>query len=197
MTRRLFNTDRSPFGRKVRIILVEKGLPFDTALVDWNARSAEFTAVSPLGKVPVLVDEDGTVIFDSTVIVEYLEDTHPVPPMLGVGARERLLHRELDELGDHIADQAVVAFYAKSRGDSDAERTSLERVRKALAEATRRIARGAVPSTFGTGHAALIAGIGYLVLRHGAGLVDEHPELAAWLRESSERASVASTTPNA
>src|SRR4051794_2419989 len=105
MTRTLFVTARSPFARKVHILLLEKGLPCELSIVDLGARSAEFVAVSPLGKVPVLRDEDGTVVFDSTVIAEYLEDRYPSPALFGSGVQQRLLHREIESVADTIADQ--------------------------------------------------------------------------------------------
>ena len=70
MARTLFYTARSPFARKVRIVLREKNLPFQLVEVDLANRSPEFVQISPLGKVPVLVDEDGTTLFDSTVMLE-------------------------------------------------------------------------------------------------------------------------------
>src|ERR1700724_4066473 len=73
-----------PFGQKVRIVLAEKGLPYDLAQVDISKgenRHQDFFRLNPFGKVPVLVDDDAT-IYDSTIINEYLEDEYPEPPIL-------------------------------------------------------------------------------------------------------------------
>jgi glutathione S-transferase len=196
MPLRLFNTARSPFGRKVRIILVEKDLSFEEVSVDLANRSPEFQTVSPLGKVPVLVDGD-TVIFDSTVVVEYLEDAFPTPPMFGVGVRQRLVHRTLDELGDHVADQAVAAFYAKQRADGAALEQAFARIHKAIAELERRASSGAWTAQFGVGDAAVISGCGYLVLRHGEDVVASCTHLRAWLDAQASRPSVAASVPPA
>jgi len=196
MALRLFNTARSPFGRKVRIILAEKDLAFEEVSVDLQDRSPEFAAVSPLGKVPVLVDGD-TAIFDSTVVVEYLEDAFPNPPMFGVGVRQRLVHRTLDELGDHIADQAVLAFYAKQRGDDPAAAQAFVRIGKALTELERRASGDGWTAHFGIGDAAVISACGYLVLRHGADALAPFPALRAWLEASADRPSVRASVPPA
>ena len=78
-----------PFGQKVRIILAEKGLSYELVEVDLTQgeqRRPDFLRLNPFGRVPVLVDED-TVIYDSTIIAEYLEDEYPEPPLLpAVGA---------------------------------------------------------------------------------------------------------------
>jgi glutathione S-transferase len=196
MALRLFNTARSPFGRKVRIVLAEKDLAFEEVTVDLQNRSSEFVAISPLGKVPVLVDGD-TAIFDSTVVVEYLEDAFPNPPMFGVGVRQRLVHRTLDELGDHVADQAVAAFYAKQRADSAAADQAMARIGKALTELERRAAGDGWSAHFGVGDAAVISGCGYLVLRHGEGVLEPFPALRAWLAAQGERPSVKASVPPA
>jgi glutathione S-transferase len=196
MPLRLFNTARSPFGRKVRIVLHEKDLAFEEVAVDLANRSPEFLAVSPLGKVPVLVDGE-TAIFDSTVVVEYLEDAFPNPPMFGVGVRQRLVHRTLDELGDHVADQAVTSFYAKQRGDAAASEQAFVRIHKALAELERRAATGGWTAQFGVGDAAVISGCGYLTLRHGDEVLAEYTSLREWLERQADRPSVRASVPPA
>jgi glutathione S-transferase len=193
MARRLFNTERSPYGRKIRILLLEKKLAFESVPVDLTQRSAEFVALSPLGKVPVMVEDDGTVLFDSTVIAEYLEDVFPTPPMFGKGVRQRLLHRELDELGDFLADHSVVAFQSRNRGDQDGETQALGRVRSALGEAQRRLESSLWPEEFGVGHAALVSGVGYMAFRHGPDLMAPFPHLRRAVEALAARPSVAST----
>ncbi|SRR5579883_1715874 len=73
-----------PFGQKVRIILAEKALSYELMPVDiaqGDQRRPEFLRLNPFGRVPILVDED-TVVYDSTIIAEYLEDEYPEPPLL-------------------------------------------------------------------------------------------------------------------
>jgi len=73
-----------PFGQKVRIILAEKGLSYELVEVDLTQgeqRKPDFLRLNPFARVPVLVDEE-TIVYDSTIIAEYLEDEYPEPPLL-------------------------------------------------------------------------------------------------------------------
>jgi len=192
MTRRLYATLRSPFARKVRIALLEKELPFQLIEVDLSNRSADFVAASPLGKVPVLVDEDGTRVFDSTVICEYLEDRYPQPSLLGNDHVTRLKHRALDELADTVGEQAVKLFY--SERESAAGLNKAKRgLEQALDELEQRVSSGAVPAEFGLGHAAVISALAYLGYRLGSAEIDKRPALAAWTAALSSRPSVQAT----
>ncbi len=87
--RTLYHLWLSPYSRKVRVALTEKKLDFEMKLERVWERRPEFLALNPTGKVPVLVDEDGTAIADSTAICEYLEEVYPEPCLIGrtVGAR--------------------------------------------------------------------------------------------------------------
>jgi glutathione S-transferase len=193
MPRKLFLTPRSPFARKVRILLAEKGLAFEVREEDLAARSPELQALSPLGKVPLLVDEDGTLVFDSTVIAEYLEDRYPAPPTLGTGFAERLRHRAFDELADTVADQAVVLFFGRDSGAAlDKPRRLLDR---GLDELQRRIRDGQAPATFGLAHAATIGALGYLELRLGPEHAAARPELAGFIAPHLSRPSVVQAPP--
>jgi len=76
---KLYDYPDCPYGQKVRVVLAEKELEYETVLVDLRKqeqRTPEFLRLNPLGKVPVLVDDD-EVICDSTIINEYLEDEYP------------------------------------------------------------------------------------------------------------------------
>lgn len=188
MPRKLFLTPRSPFARKVRILLLEKQLPFEAVIEDLSARSPEFQALSPLGKVPLLVDDDATLVFDSTVIAEYLEDRYPDPPLLGSGGAERLCHRAFDELADTVAEQTVTLFFEK---DAASVRNKAERLlERALSELSRRVHDGAVPKSFGLAHAAVISALDYLELRLGRERLEARPELRRFVAPHLTRPSV-------
>lgn len=75
--RRLYHLWLSPFSRKVRIVLAEKGLEFEMKVEKTWERRPDFLALNPAGQVPVLIDEDGTTVVDSGVICEYLEEVYP------------------------------------------------------------------------------------------------------------------------
>ncbi|MEE1554451.1 MAG: glutathione S-transferase family protein, partial [Alphaproteobacteria bacterium] len=73
----------SPFSRKVRIALFEKGMDVELVVEKYWNRRPEFLALNTAGKVPVLSEPDGTILADSQAIVEYLEDCQPEPNLLG------------------------------------------------------------------------------------------------------------------
>ena len=99
---KLYDYAQCPFGQKVRIVLTEKELSYEFANVDLRKgeqRRPEFLRLNPFGKVPVLEDE-GTVIYDSTVINEYLEDEYPHPSLLSQDSAQRARVRSLEDLAD-------------------------------------------------------------------------------------------------
>ena len=96
---KLIGIHLSPFVRKVAVALTVKGIEYEQEVVLPGTASEEFLRLSPLGKIPVLVDGD-LVIPDSSVICEYLEDIHPEPSMFPVGPADRSRARFLEEYGD-------------------------------------------------------------------------------------------------
>lgn len=89
----------SPYVRKVLVVLDLKGIPYEIDPVIAFYTDDEFTKLSPLRRVPVLVD-DQLVLNDSTVICEYLDERHPAPPLLPRGAAARARARWLEEYAD-------------------------------------------------------------------------------------------------
>lgn len=130
---KLYDFPQCPFGQKTRIVLAEKQLDWQMVLVDLRKNeqhSPEFAALNPFHKVPVLVDDedqDGrTVIYDSTVINEYLEDEYPEPPLLPQGdsagrARIRLLEDYADTAFTLSAGTYLIE-HAKQAAERDPER---------------------------------------------------------------------------
>jgi glutathione S-transferase len=99
--RTLYHFPLSPFCRKVRIVLLEKRIETELHVETvWERRQA-FLALNPAGDVPVLVEPDGTVLSGSGVICEYLEETHPEPPLIGRQPLERAEVRRLVSWFDH------------------------------------------------------------------------------------------------
>lgn len=102
MTVTVYDHPLSPYGQKVKIALLEKGVTFNTVMPDAigsGSATGEFAANSPRGEVPLLL-HDGFAVFDSTVILEYIEDAWPDPALLPHGARERARVRMLEDAMD-------------------------------------------------------------------------------------------------
>jgi glutathione S-transferase len=111
---KLYDAPRCPFCARVRIALAEKGIAYDTVVIDLDDRPQWLYELNPAGKVPVL--ENGLVLPESAVIMEYLDEAHPEQPLLpdGAGARARArlqVHRFDDQLGRD--------WYAFRRGEAN------------------------------------------------------------------------------
>ncbi|MDX2169474.1 MAG: glutathione S-transferase family protein [Deltaproteobacteria bacterium] len=107
----LYEHPLSPYAQKVKIALLEKGVPFDATIPDlFGGGDAEFRAASPRREVPALVDGEVTV-FDSTIILEYIEDRWPTPPLLPSGAAARARVRQIEEVCDTYYEAINWAIY--------------------------------------------------------------------------------------
>ena len=101
----------SPFVRKVRIVLSEKRIVYDFDVdIPWESdtRVAEH---NPLGKVPILIMDDGTTLYDSRVIVDYLDSANPVSRLMPEFNRERSMVKRWEALADGISDAAYHYFF--------------------------------------------------------------------------------------
>jgi len=180
----LHDAPRCPYCARTRIVLAEKRVPYETVTIDLSNRPAWLYEHNPPdGRVPVLED-DGWVLSESSVIDEYLEERYPEPALLPSDPAERALARFLvfrfDDLGD--------SYYALRRGEEGAA----ERLAHALAGLDHVL--GTMP--FLTGRSFGLADVSYLPwllrLRDLMGVsLDATPALAGWLERCCERPSVA------
>lgn len=106
---------RSPFVRKVRIVMAEKKIDYDLVLEDVWAETTMIQQYNPLGKVPCLLMDDGGVMFDSRVISEYLDVLTPVGKLMPTGGRERAEVKCWEALADGLLDAAILVFREKQR----------------------------------------------------------------------------------
>lgn len=105
---KLIGSLTSPYVRKVRVVLAEKKLDYQFVLEDPWARD-DILASNPLGKVPCLVMEGGEALFDSRVIVEYVDTLSPVGKLIPASGRERAEVRTWEALADGLLDAAILA----------------------------------------------------------------------------------------
>jgi len=112
---KLVSSLTSPYGRKVRVVLAEKKIPFQLQVENPWLPDSPVPDFNPLGKVPVLVLEDGESVFDSRVIVEYLDHVSPVAHLIPGEPKSRMMVRGVEALADGVTDAAVAIFYEKKR----------------------------------------------------------------------------------
>ena len=174
----------SPFGRKVRITAALLGLEGRIAIVvaDTGDPANSLRRQNPLGKIPALIAEDGEVIFDSRVIVEYLDGLAGGGRLIPADLAARIRALTLQALADGIADAALLQVYER-RMREPAERSAkwldyqAEKVARALA------ALEANPPGTGATHVgavALACALGYLDLRFAGEWRAGHPRLVDW-----------------
>jgi glutathione S-transferase len=196
---KLYSGPLSLFTAKVRVALAEKALPYERIEVGWSKRDRylphhpDVVALNPKAQVPCLVDGDLT-LYDSTLILEYLEDRHPSPPLMprdpAGRARCRLLELEADEvLFPHLWTLIDTRFYPGGdlgAGEEAAAgiRAYHDRLERALGQ------RDFLCGDFG------IADIGNFIMLSVGGLLGapvgpETPTLAAWMARVAERPAVA------
>jgi glutathione S-transferase len=112
---KLYASLTSPYARKVRVMLAEKRIDFELVPTDvWDSNSP-LLKFNPLGKVPCLVLDDGTAIFDSPVIMEYLDNVTPVGRLIPESARPRMQTKRWEALADGVLDAAVAIVLEKRR----------------------------------------------------------------------------------
>ena len=106
---KLIGSLTSPFVRKVRVVLAEKKLDYKFDIYNvWSADS-RIAQANPLGKVPCLVMEGGEAVFDSRVIVEYVDTLSPVGKLIPLSGRERVEVKTWEALADGLLDAAILA----------------------------------------------------------------------------------------
>jgi glutathione S-transferase len=115
---KLIGTPGSPFTRKVRVVLAEKRIDYDFVNDAPSAAATQVPKYNPLGKVPVLIIDDETAVFDSRVIVEYLDQASPVSRLIPEETRPRVQVRRWEALADGCSD-AVAAIIAERRRPRD------------------------------------------------------------------------------
>ncbi len=199
---KLLGSLTSPFVRKARVVLAEKKIDYDFVVdVPWNADTA-VPRYNPLGKVPVLVFDDDSTLYDSRVIVEYLDTMTPNKRLIPATGRERIEVKRWEALGDGILEAAATAFLEARRPPGERSPAWIERQRAKIAAALVVAAADLGENGWCGGNAfsladiALGCALGYLAFRfpdidwRGA-----HPNLARIYDKLMERPSFAATVP--
>ncbi len=112
----LYTADRCPYAARARITLAEKGIGYEAVEIDLDGRPAWLYEKNPLGKVPVYEEDEGLVLPESVVIMEYLEERYPEPALWPADPAERALGRLwLQRFDDRLGD----AYYEARRGNGE------------------------------------------------------------------------------
>lgn len=200
---KLIGSLASPYVRKVRVVMAEKKLDYQLILENVWSEDSTIQQANPLGKVPCLVMEDGGAMFDSRVIVEYLETMSPVGKLIPAQGRERAEVKCWEALADGVLDAAVLVRL---------ERTLRPEAQQSPAWIARQLGKvdaGLKAIASGLGDKPYCAGNHYTLADVAVGCAldwlnfrfpeinwaETHPNLARLLNKLSERPSFKDTVP--
>ena len=200
----LRSSPASPFGRKVRIAIALLGFDGETRIeaADTNNVADTLRRQNPLGKIPVLIAEDGFAYYDSRVILEFLDQRAGGGKIVPGEARQRLAALCLQALCDGILDASILTIYeTRWRANEHHEQKWLDhqagKVTRGLAALELNppaLNPGGLPNV---GQIALACALGYRDFRFGQNWRAEHPRLVAWLDDFAARVpAYAATKPS-
>jgi len=124
---KLLGSHTSPFVRKVRIVLAEKKIEYEFIVDNPWDEASRVPQYNPLGKVPVLLMEDGSPLFDSRVIVDYLDTVTPLSRLIPEPNRQRIETKRWEALADGVADAAASALLESRRKLAEQSKSWSER----------------------------------------------------------------------
>lgn len=203
---KLIGAVTSPYVRKVRVVMAEKKLDYQFIQEDvWSADTSIATS-NPLGKVPCLIMEGGEAVFDSRVIVEYLDTLSPVGKLIPPSGRERAEVKTWEALADGVMDAAILARLEATwpgRSEEQRSRAWIDRQMAKVDAALVAMARGLGDKPFCSGiHLSLSdlavgCALGYLSFRFPQlEWRTTHPNLARLADKLALRQSFADTRPS-
>lgn len=194
----------SPFARKVRVALAEKRIEYTLVEQSPAAPDNTISDFNPLGKIPVLVLDDGSTLFDSRVIVEYLDTVSPVSRLIPEPSRQRIAVRRWEALADGICDAAALIGQETRRAAKMQSKEFIARQARKITLGIEELARELGERPWCSGESYSLADIatgcalGFLDLRRPElPWRDDHPNLVRLAEKLAKRPSFAETAPPA
>ncbi|MCM0043255.1 MAG: glutathione S-transferase N-terminal domain-containing protein [Burkholderiaceae bacterium] len=200
---KLIGSLASPYVRKVRIVMAEKRLDYEFVLEDVWSPQTTISLSNPLGKVPCLVMEDGGAMFDSRVIVEYLDTMSPVGKLIPAAGRERASIKCWEALADGVTDAAILVRLERTQRPAERQSDAwmarqLDKVREGL----KAMAHGLGDHAFCAGKQFTLADVavgsalGWIAFRFPEiTWREDHPNLEHLFDKLSDRPSFRDTIP--
>jgi len=200
---KLIGSLASPFVRKVRVVMAEKKLDYEFVLEDVWAADTKIHASNPLGKVPCLVMEDGGAMFDSHVIVEYLDTLTPVGKLIPINSRERSEVKCWEALADGVVEAGVlIRLESTQRAEGERSQAWIDRQQRKIDGGLKAMATGLAEKPFCSGihyslaDVAVGCALGWLSFRFPEiTWREDYPTLAKLYEKLSERQSFKDTVP--
>jgi glutathione S-transferase len=202
---KLLSSTASPYTRKVRIVLAEKKIECELVPVDVNPVENQVNAHNPLGKIPTLILDDGTALYDSRVIAEFLDSVSPISRLIPEGTRDRLAVRRWEALADGVTDAGILVRYESLRDKKEQSQAWVDKQVARMRRGMTQMAAELGERSWCNGDRYTLADIalgcclGWLDFRKPGG-VDwhkEYPVLAKHYQKLMERPAFADTIPQA
>ncbi len=202
---KLLASPASPYTRKVRIVLTEKKIDCEIEQVDVAPVENPVNPHNPLGKIPTLVLDDGTALYDSRVIVEFLDGKSPISRLIPEDLRDRVAVRRWEALADGVLDAGLLVRYESLREKNEQSKAwsdkQLARLKRGMAQMSAELAEK--PWCHGERYSladiALGCCVGWLGFRKPGGVdwLREYPPLARHYDKLMARPAFADTVPQA
>lgn len=200
---KLIGSHTSPYTRKVRIVLAEKKIEYDFVVESPWTPGNKVADYNPLGKIPVLVLDDDTALFDSRVIVEYIDNVTPNNKLFPAPNRERIEVKRWEALADGLCDAAVAALLEGKRPANEQSADWIERqlakVKRALAFMSEELDDKSfcMGTHISMADLALGTALGYLSFRFPEiAWQADHPNLSKLYDKLMQRPAFADTLPH-
>jgi glutathione S-transferase len=200
---KLIGSLASAYVRKVRVVMAEKRLEYDFVLEDVWSAATSIQQTNPLGKVPCLIMEDGGAMFDSRVIVEYLDTITPVGKLIPAHGRERAEVKCWEALADGVLDAGALMRLEKTQRTAKQQSQAwIDRQKGKVLEGLKAMSSGLAEKPFCAGNNYTLADVavgctlGWLSFRFPE--IDwrtTHPNLGKLFDKLSERPSFKDTVP--
>ncbi|MDO9439221.1 glutathione S-transferase N-terminal domain-containing protein [Hydrogenophaga sp.] len=202
---KLIGSLTSPYVRKVRVVMAEKKLDYQLILDDVWSDETQIMTSNPLGKVPCLIMEGAEAVFDSRVIVEYVDTLSPVGKLIPTQGRERAEVKTWEALADGVLDAAVLARMEstwKHRADTERSQAWIDRQMLKINASIKSMSRGLGEKPFCSGihfslsDVAVGCALGYLDFRFPS--IDwrtEYPNLSRLAEKLNQRQSFVDSKP--
>ncbi|WP_341989037.1 glutathione S-transferase N-terminal domain-containing protein [Azorhizobium sp. AG788] len=179
---RLRYSPSSPFARKVRVAAAVLGVPLELETADTMDANDTLRQQNPLGKIPILLRDNGPALFDSSVIVTYLDHVAGGNRLIPTETEARFATLRLEALADGVMDAALLQVYERRyRPEDKVVQSWLDnqagKIARSLAELEAAPPAAGAPTA---GDIALACAFGYLDFRHGGAWRADHPNLVAW-----------------
>ncbi len=203
---KLIGSLTSPYVRKVRIVLSEKSIDHEFTNDPPFSPDTRVAQVNPLGKVPALIMDEGYILFDSRVIVEYLDDMKDVGScrLIPTTGPQRLRVKRWEALADGIIDACVAIYLERKRPESQQSQEWIERQQKKIDQGLQAVAAELGDKPWCEGESITLADIalgcmlGWLDLRYQQlAWRETYPNLARHFDEMMKRPSFSETVPPA